>query len=736
MPSWKDYRGQSIGLARVMSEEPYSDGTTAQLIKNFLVDEQGYLDSTYRIMPFIPFEWNDGNAPLAFSVSVMAMKFIELNGEKPEILFLTSTGVYKYAPWTRMPYASNQVNNGLEEQKVYRIGQTAKTISPQTSPQYPPQMEVSGNRIYFSFCDGGGLWVWDGVKIRSFGYTQRPAAILAAGPQRAPTVYDASGAITDTGINRAGFTHAGRIGTTASEFVANDAVVTGVTYRVAGGVDTSSYQYAVAFENQDGAYSERSSNGSKVSIEMEVVEDGKPIENLLRKFRLLGIPKGPEGTVARILLRTYNLHRLPSGSNGEYRILHRIANNTAIEYIDDIPDGELGIEWKERGAIPTGIFFMRAFSGSFWLLRTSGYPARVWWSEQEEAGPIPESFLKSHWLDVFPGTGAITATAMSNIPDDQKGMLLVFKENSTHYITGTYPNWVVGTLHQSAGCAGPELVQAVPDGSLVWYGSGTFWKLLPGGAVTDIGSAIRKRLRSVNDNRSRLGVSWIDREFRETIFVLPMDDSNKNNMQFIWDYQAQGWRIREDIIVDAAISLPYINTTLLSGSVTVQKNTYGVIQPIDEVSVWAYNRSYPLFVTAPRESEFHSGWFSLSGLGPKLHSANRATQIVLTAEERSSGLATVSTFEDWNTDDIIGSPISIGSSHPENDNIPYYGVSEYDNAVYRDRRVYGEKVGIDISSQSVHSIKIVTLSPIALYNIDIWGPIIAGAGARTPTRDP
>ena len=109
---------------------------------------------------------------------------------------------------------------------------------------------------------------------------------------------------------------------------------------------------------------------------------------------------------------------------------------------------------------------------------------------------------------------------------------------------------------------------------------------------------------------------------------------------------------------------------------------------------------------------------------------------MLTAEERSSGLATVSTFEDWNTDDIIGSPISIGSSHPENDNIPYYGVSEYDNAVYRDRRVYGEKVGIDISSQSVHSIKIVTLSPIALYNIDIWGPIIAGAGARTPTRDP
>ena len=47
-----------------------------------------------------------------------------------------------------------------------------------------------------------------------------------------------------------------------------------------------------------------------------------------------------------------------------------------------------------------------------------------------------------------------------------------------------------------------------------------------------------------------------------------------------------------------------------------------------------------------------------------------------------------------------------------------------------------EKVAIDISSQSVHSVKIEAESPLALYNIDIWGPYVAGAGSRTPTNDP
>jgi len=121
MPSWKDYRGQSVGLARIMSETPFSDGMTAQLIRNWVVDERGYLDSTHRIMSLIPYEWNGGLPPKAFEEDtlgntkrsgVLAMAYNEIDGERPEILFLTADGVFRYAPWTRptVPQTTNTAN--------------------------------------------------------------------------------------------------------------------------------------------------------------------------------------------------------------------------------------------------------------------------------------------------------------------------------------------------------------------------------------------------------------------------------------------------------------------------------------------------------------------------------------------------------------------------------------------------------------------------------------------------
>ena len=738
MPSWKDYRGQAAGLARIMSETPFSDGLTAQLIKNWVVDERGYLDSTYRIMTLIPYEWNGGLPPKAFEEDtlgntrrsgVLAMAYNEIDGERPEILFLTADGVFRYAPWTRptVPQTTNTANLGLEEQYFYDPSNTATTISPQTSPKYPPQMEIYGNRIYFSFCDGGGLWVWDGYRIRPFGFTQRPPPPLADGPQRTGTD------ITDT--NLGGFSHRGRIGTTESAFSTYQ-VTDG---QVSGGVDTSEYRYSVLYENTDGAYSERSLDGPKVRIEFEVAGPEEPVERLMKKFRLHQIPTGPPGTIARVLLRTYNLLRLPDGSRGEYRFLHRIPNNEATEYIDDIPDGELGSEWKNRASVPFGAFFIRGFSGSLWLLRNDAYPHRVWWSEQETSGPIPESFMEGHWMDVFPSTGPITASVIANISDAQKPFLIVFKDRATHYITGKYGEWQVGTLHEKAGCAGPELVQTLPDGSIVWFGGTTFWRMTNSGIVTDIGAQIRHRLSRVNSKRARHGVSWVDTEYREGVFALPMDDSLQPNVQFIYDYENLGWRIREDLVIDAALPLPEVNATLLAAvtkysTVPSQWN----FKPGDlSGNVFVYHRMYPQFPIPERTSEYVSGWQSLSGTGPKLHSAHHATQLVLTAMERSNGDASISVYDDWDLDEAVGSPISISSAHPEDTTVPFFGSATLDSTYnYRTQRVYGEKLGIDLASQSVHAIKVSTTEPLALYNIDVWGVFLAGAGSRTPTNDP
>ena len=127
--AWRDYRGQSVGLARIMSENPYSDGTTALLIENWTLDEQDYLESTYRIMPFLPDEWKtDNTQPVPFITSdeiggnaqsgVIGLKYAEFDANTPEILFLTYSGVFQFTPWTRN---SSSADKGITEQYQYGL---------------------------------------------------------------------------------------------------------------------------------------------------------------------------------------------------------------------------------------------------------------------------------------------------------------------------------------------------------------------------------------------------------------------------------------------------------------------------------------------------------------------------------------------------------------------------------------------------------------------------------------
>ena len=58
------------------------------------------------------------------------------------------------------------------------------------------------------------------------------------------------------------------------------------------------------------------------------------------------------------------------------------------------------------------------------------------------------------------------------------------------------------------------------------------------------------------------------------------------------------------------------------------------------------------------------------------------------------------------------------------------------NTVWRTERVYTQKLAVEIESHSVHSIKIETIDPMGLYNIDVYGPNVSGPGTRNPTLDP
>mgnify|MGYP003139163769 CR=1 FL=1 len=725
MATWKGYKAVSVGLARVMGEMPFSQGTSANLIENWTVDENGMMSSKYRIMPLIPDEWNNASQPAPFTnlltigsdpeSGVLAIGYGMFYGQKPEILFLTKTGVFRYTPGNRL---GTPTYKGLDEQKYYDESNTLSSVRPTSRQSYPAQIQVFGNRMYFTFADGGAAWVWDGFRLRPFGYTAPPSAPSANGPER-------SGDKPNIG----GFSVKGRVGSTDPNRTGKDSSGDPITL---GGILDCEYQYAVVYENCDGAYSATSPIGSSVKIEQETASsDGGGVEKMLRRFRVKDIPPGPIETVARILLRTFNIKFLPSFSEGEMRFLHRIPNNIATEYIDDIPDGELGAKWDPRLSIPVGFYFIRGFSGSLWLIRTDEYPFRVWWSEQTSViGPIAESVLEGHYLDVFPDTGEITATTSAFLEYTSDPVMLVFKKEAVHYIGGQYPQWQVGTIHKRAGCAGPNLVQIAPDNSVVWYGSNSFWLMNTNGEVIDIGFSIRKRLQRINHVRSKFGHSWIDRESSEVVFILPFDDSSVPNIQFVWDYKNKGWRIKSGLIVTGgATSIPELNTVLVGGVLGEGRNqTQGC---------FVLNRGYPGY-SAPRPTSiYRTSWNNFSGGGPRLHSSHRTNQSILTAQESSNGTADISVFQDWNFDDVIGTTASIVAYNPESaSDVPFFGTALFDSSVYRSERIYGDKLAVDLPSQSVQSISITTRSYFQLYNVDMFGPTVARPGGRTPTGDP
>ncbi|QDP54535.1 MAG: hypothetical protein Unbinned2514contig1000_27 [Prokaryotic dsDNA virus sp.] len=726
-----DYSSQPIGLARVMDDSPFSDGSTASHIENFHVDEKGFLVTEPMATPLFPPQWKEpdqASNSLGFSADLLGtigMGFMMRDGEIPEVLFLSTDGAYQLTPWTRsLGYGYSSVKHYDKDGKV----SACTSVGPR---RYPAQVEVVANRMYFSYCDGGNTWVWDGFRIRKVGFSSKPSPPDAMGPEK--------GTLNTVGTeNTGGWSYRGRVGSAESNWTEE----TDKNHTV-GGVDVGTWRYAVVYEGVDGSYSAMSEPGGMVSMRKEVcvhdtASDPDVIETpdeLLKIFRVFSIPKGPENCVARILLRTRNLQRLPPGDDGSFRFLHRIPNTNATEYLDNFPDGELGAEWQDREPFPYGAYFLKHFNGSMFYLRTDGYPARVWWSEQESfSGPIPESILYGHWMDVFPETGPITGAFSASLPGDAGPAMFVFKENAAHYLAGGYPNWQTGTLHPTAGCAGPSLIQADPDGSIIWYGSNTFWRFTKDG-VEDIGIAIRKQLKRVNTTAAHLGLSWSDPKRRELVFWLPVDDATEPNQGFVWDHAAGGWRIITSYSkIKALLHIPKYDLKLMNAgrpSTIATKET--------EDAIWVYGRGWfeGYSNTSMAPAIYRTGWVSMSEFGPEMHAAKRGSWVVVSGEDSSSEKVTLQIFRNHNDEPYLDSvessqnSLEFISAHPE-DTISFMSESLYGTGVWRTPRFFSTQLSIDSPNARSLQVSLTTSSRTALFNIDIFGPVTSGKFSRVP----
>lgn len=726
------YATVEVGAAKVVAEAPVSDGTTALEILNFRKTQAGTLESRFRVLPFINpglVSGSDGVVPDAFENGCYGAGYMEWGGSVPELLFICTDGVYRYAPWFRTltPHA----NPMLSEQFKYNEDGTTSSVVPQGDNYFPPQLEVIGNRIYFTYCDGGGAWVWDRERLRPFGFTSRPSGPSAMGPADAG----------DEDPNGGGFSAEGRIGTIESDWTREDG---GVTHTV-GGLDEGQYDYYLVLEGPDGAYSATSPTGGRATLRKEVAQvpssdtaTANPL-SLRKRFRVQSIDPGPEGTAARILLRTANLSRLPPGDDGRPRFLQRLLGGNVQEYIDDIPDAELGAPWIDREQTPAGFYLLKSFCGSLFIARTEGAPSRIWWSEQGGAnGPTPESILKGHWRDVFPNTGAISALHPAYLNNGANpATLLVFKETACHFINGQYPEWQVGTLHDYAGCAGPGAIQSLPDGSVVWFGNGTFWRMDRDGAVVDIGGPIKRRLSKVNHSCARRCVSWLSLDTQEAFFALPYGESTVGNYLFVFDWALGGFRFIDQMEeVLAAVRVTNSDMTLISG-------TYNGIQ-----NMWMWDRAAYFDVEdddarssylGVNPAVYQSGWCMLDDTG--LHHAYSITSIVAFGRQAFDANASIECYRDYDRRESLITAQNVSMASPQDDTVVFWTDSDADFAATRpavDDSLWSEetpyycRVTVDATDTDVFSVKLTVPEGkvMDLVSLKAYAKREAAAGSR------
>ena len=702
--------------AQIISEVPISDGTTAQVVHGFRSRDGNLLESRLRLMPLIPDGWRGGAPPEAFEEMPLALAPMGTDGA-PELLVVSASGLFLLAAWDR---AAGGVNAGLEELFIWS-GTTAASVVVPSSLKVPPSVVVVGARAYVSFgAESRALVVdLDHRRVRAFGFEGRPSAPLTRGPTKtASTAYGG------------GFSVKGQIGTTDGSWV--DA--TGATV---GGIDDGTWRYGVVFENRDGAYSATSPLSAPCMVARVTADPAANVqmEDLPRRFALRSIPTGPPETVARVLVRTPNEKRIPPGVSGRPQFLTRINNRRATEWIDDAQDGELGAEWIDRASAPrwsVGTFH----AGSLWVANG----ARLYWSEQTNLlGPTPESFIDGHYLEVHPQSGPIQALYEARVGQggsSSRPTLLVLKETLACFVSGEYPTFQSGVLHPAAGSAGPQTIQAAGDGSVVWYGGGTFWQLRGDGTVVDIGGPIRRLLARVNLNRARWGRSWVDMEAREVVFCLPVDDDFWPTMQFILDVADGGWRTRQDVEVHAACALQGERLVLLSGKYD------------DEPNVFVYGRGIPYYSYTQPTAQYTTGWqHPIDGMG--MHAPHGTRKVYLVTEERGYTTAedlNLVSYQNWNLDDGMTDPQQVTGAHPDGDTttqplhfwsglagLPTDQEAVWGESYWRTRRSVDQVVATDTASASVSCVGVADSSGnLALLLIDVSTVIQApDGGGRT-----
>ena len=709
-------------VLRVQAGKLFAPSEFAQIIENFIPQEEGTLRSIWGPATYVPLKdpvpqqagVGDpietlapavGTRPPAYPSTLPSVDLTGIeeqtpvygkinhgifhcllrNGQRDVLLLHTGEELWEFRGWKRnwrrliAPDATD--NFGVKG-----------TLIDDSKARFPTQFEPTGNGVVI-VPQRRRAYFYDGQTIAPLGFSEIPNAPTGIGPENSHEKWISAksgsrGSRYGRGVNDVNYAHDGlydravfdeygsgtrysmgfcttgmtkgfgnsRIGTVGSLSPYDYATLQAGAG--SGWLETGEWRCAVQFIDRWGNLSPLSGRSNAVTVETQPASimttydstdsdnsefRAVPVSRVQKQFAWIGIPKGPEYCIGRILYRTQDLRNsgtaklfvLTQNATATSFPFATLPDNVTTIYPDNIPDAWLVDEATEVDPVPRFKLCRVAF-GRLWIGNIAGRPGLI----RPSLPGLWGTFERGKEIYPDPAGGAITGLWRVN-----RG-LLAFTEKSTFLIEASDDGegFRSSPLSAEVGCVAPNSIQTLGDGRVVWFGGDSFYAY-DGQTVANISKAISRPLRRTTRARMAQACSAFDPRYKEYRCWLSIDGSVENNMCFIYD--GEGWRQRTDVSPrDVCVTRDHREYMLAAGRVMgegddTDNGTYNGVFLLDHYG----NRHDSKLerVLDDREAYIETSWMHAA----TSREAKTASVVYLWLRETEDSEVTIEVFRDW-----------------------------------------------------------------------------------------
>mgnify|MGYP003649527975 CR=1 FL=1 len=553
---------QFIDLGLPMGEsQDLLSAESASLIQNMAPHNEGGLRSISGPCSVEPDRGN-GYPSLGEAHGVFQTNF---SGVYDMLLFRMGSNLYEHRGWTR---SFVSLVSGLTDER---------------RPSWPDQFaRVADTVVWINGTDRARLIMMNGHVI-PLGFDRAPSAPTVDGPE-SPTEGDKLYFYP----NAFGVSWPGSIGTAGEVLNDNDG-------KLLSGKWTCKRQ----LQDEVGNRSPWSVASAEIDMDEIVVKpyrfayiggftadnnaSGTDISDVYRRFVYTMDDTGTAHHTRTNIARTENQRY--KGNTHNFCVSYEGSSISVVS--DGMADGALGQPVVDVEPVP--IFrVMCVHDGSLVVANTPTDACMVMRSERGYAGTLLTS-TKTRLPDV-------ECTALHS----HNGKLYAFAQSQMFLITDKGPLLIDG----SVGAAGPNVVQSLDDGSMVWLGYDTVYRMV-GDNVTVISEAIAEFLAlGLNKARMKMASSWVD-PTNGTCYWALADAGAKRNRYVIGWHRSAGWsRLDYDVIGLAGVCVSNGIKPHIYAAATLNDTGYALV----------LNRSYIDFTVPPRNAIYRTRWLRVDPL--------------------------------------------------------------------------------------------------------------------------